>query len=522
MTYAPLKRPERTTAPPKQASVADRRSPRIIGPTADSQHRLPASLALSAPIQAKLKVGAVHDPLEHEADAIAERVVSGLQGTTSKTPPTSARELIQRQCETCDSEEEEAMVQRTAATTSPAPAASSGLASQLHQARQGGRPLEIEVRRPMERGFGTDFSQVNVHTDDRAATLSQQLNARAFTTGNDVFFNLGEFRPQQTDGKRLLAHELSHVVQQRGAIPVVRRKEKDRPGDTASVIWARRVDGNGKLARWTKYLAHGKFVALLQMRARRAQQAALEVSAEDGLKARLQQFIELAAGRPATADGENQISPVTDKDPVVEETTREEVTASERPRFFEDDAAWTAARELVSNFGLKYVTSDTQSQWSAEYVADFQRAFAAVSSPVQTQVLGGLAVTLWAAFSAHDQHTAEMFGECGDQELRVSKQDWGALTSAGRVEAVLHEVGHGLAMCRPGLSDAFWQWASSNAMATDDVGRVIGGALFESYLTATDAGHRPHEFFAHVYAVSVIDPGRLPKRLQEWARKHLP
>jgi hypothetical protein len=77
----------------------------------------------------------------------------------------------------------------------------------------------------MEHGFGAEFSRVKVHVDDRAAGLARQLNARAFTIGNDVFFNRGEFRPQQTDGKRLLAHELSHVVQQRGSLAVIRRKE---------------------------------------------------------------------------------------------------------------------------------------------------------------------------------------------------------------------------------------------------------------------------------------------------------
>jgi hypothetical protein len=69
----------------------------------------------------------------------------------------------------------------------------------------------------MEPVFGADFSQVRVHTDTQANTLNRTLSARAFTTGRDIFFRQGEYRPGSSTGQELIAHELTHVVQQGGA-----------------------------------------------------------------------------------------------------------------------------------------------------------------------------------------------------------------------------------------------------------------------------------------------------------------
>ena len=80
-----------------------------------------------------------------------------------------------------------------------------------------GRPLDGGVRSRMEGAFGQDFSGVRVHSGDRASRAAASLHARAFTTGADVAFNAGEYRPGTIEGDALLAHELAHVVQQRGA-----------------------------------------------------------------------------------------------------------------------------------------------------------------------------------------------------------------------------------------------------------------------------------------------------------------
>ncbi len=86
----------------------------------------------------------------------------------------------------------------------------------IQQARGNGLPLGKEIRASMESAFGADFSGVRVHTDNRADMLNRRLNARAFTTGKDIFFRQGEHNPGSSAGRELLAHELTHVVQQNG------------------------------------------------------------------------------------------------------------------------------------------------------------------------------------------------------------------------------------------------------------------------------------------------------------------
>ena len=81
-------------------------------------------------------------------------------------------------------------------------------------ARGGGTALDSGVRAQMESSFGADFGRVRIHDNSGADSLNRSLSARAFTTGTDIFFRQGEYRPGSSDGRRLLAHELTHVVQQ--------------------------------------------------------------------------------------------------------------------------------------------------------------------------------------------------------------------------------------------------------------------------------------------------------------------
>jgi hypothetical protein len=80
-----------------------------------------------------------------------------------------------------------------------------------------GRPLEAGVARAVGGHLGDPLGDVRVHHDQHAAALSRAVSARAFTVGNDVFFGAGEYSPGTHSGRELLAHELTHVVQQRGA-----------------------------------------------------------------------------------------------------------------------------------------------------------------------------------------------------------------------------------------------------------------------------------------------------------------
>lgn len=100
----------------------------------------------------------------------------------------------------------------------------------IQRARGGGRPIDQGVRTRMESSFGTDFSGVRVHTDAKADALNQTLNARAFTTGQDIFFRQGRYNPGSSKGRELLAHELTHVVQQ-NRDEIQPKLTVGRPGD---------------------------------------------------------------------------------------------------------------------------------------------------------------------------------------------------------------------------------------------------------------------------------------------------
>ncbi len=110
----------------------------------------------------------------------------------------------------------------------PEPGAS--FEAQLAGSRGSGSPMPAETRSFFEERIGADFSGVRVHADASAARMAGQINARAFTHGSDVYFGAGQYSPGTDDGRRLLAHELTHTVQQAGAAPPIQRDEpKDTP-----------------------------------------------------------------------------------------------------------------------------------------------------------------------------------------------------------------------------------------------------------------------------------------------------
>ncbi|HHM05138.1 MAG TPA: DUF4157 domain-containing protein [Gammaproteobacteria bacterium] len=172
-----------------------------------------------APIQAKLTVGAANDRYEQEADRVAAQVMR-----MPATPAMGAPPRIQRLCAECEDElqrqvdeEEEELVQ---AKAGPGGVASvpPGVSAQVQALRGGGQPLPAETRAFFEPRFGHDFSQVRVHADQRAAASARALNARAYTRGYDIAFGAGQYSPDTDQGRHLLAHELTHVVQQNSDI----------------------------------------------------------------------------------------------------------------------------------------------------------------------------------------------------------------------------------------------------------------------------------------------------------------
>ncbi len=107
-------------------------------------------------------------------------------------------------------------VQREAAGTTTAPP---DVEQDMERQKHGGRPLTGAERQYFEPGFGADFSQVRVHDDAEAARAADSLNAKAFTQGSHIFFGSGYHQPNDTPGRQLMAHELTHTLQQGGAQP---------------------------------------------------------------------------------------------------------------------------------------------------------------------------------------------------------------------------------------------------------------------------------------------------------------
>ncbi len=163
-------------------------------------------------IQTKLTVGQPGDQYEQEADAMAEHVMR-MPLQAEHVPMISRLHTgnpLQRMCSDC---EEEMQVQRVESSGGEG-YASDHIASRL-QSRQGqGSALPPATQAQMEQSFGTDFREVRIHTDAEAVQMSQDLNAQAFTHGSDIYFNQGKYDPVSSVGKRLLAHELTHTVQQ--------------------------------------------------------------------------------------------------------------------------------------------------------------------------------------------------------------------------------------------------------------------------------------------------------------------
>ncbi|MEH1965086.1 eCIS core domain-containing protein [Nostoc sp.] len=126
-----------------------------------------------------------------------------------ETPPLQREELP-------DEEDELQMKPMVQPVTGGGMAASPNLSADIQRARGSGQPLADSIRVPMEQAFGADFSGVRIHTGSQANQLNQSIQAKAFTTGQDVFFRQGTYEPRSQGGQELLAHELTHVVQQSG------------------------------------------------------------------------------------------------------------------------------------------------------------------------------------------------------------------------------------------------------------------------------------------------------------------
>jgi len=219
-------------------------------------------------IQTKLTIGKSNDKYEAEADRVADKVVNntskpalqkkcaacegeekvqkkpiiqkvgedeevqpklaaGIQKmeeeeVQSKLIPTIQKmeeeeETQAKPLTTIQKKEEEETVQ-TKAETSRKQTAPSWVSQKIQDAKGKGDTMSDGTRSFMENRFGSDFGNVKIHNNTASHELSTKLNAQAFTVGNDVYFNRGKYNPESSSGKHLLAHELTHTVQQTGGV----------------------------------------------------------------------------------------------------------------------------------------------------------------------------------------------------------------------------------------------------------------------------------------------------------------
>lgn len=173
------------------------------------------TFGLSFGLQRKPIISAPGDEQENEADAVADKVMRMADPSAVTAAPIS----IQRKCATCDcadcKDESHQSIQREATSTSHTHQGLDAGAA-LREARAPGQPLPVDVRAFFEPRFGHDFSRVRVHADGAAADAARGVQARAYTVGQDIVFGQGHYAPRTTEGRRLLAHELVHTVQQGG------------------------------------------------------------------------------------------------------------------------------------------------------------------------------------------------------------------------------------------------------------------------------------------------------------------
>lgn len=171
-------------------------------------------------IQPKLKIGRPDDKYEKEADHIADQVM--------RMPDTG----IQRKCRECEDEEKLQKKTTSNILESDASFASHKISNRLASHAGQGSRLQYNVQKEMEQKIGADFGGVHIHTGSDSIQLNRQLGARAFTHGRDIFFNKGEYNPASHSGKHLLAHELTHVVQQSDSVGRVVQMDNNNNSST--------------------------------------------------------------------------------------------------------------------------------------------------------------------------------------------------------------------------------------------------------------------------------------------------
>lgn len=230
-----------------QRTLGNQKTRAILTQTKQPTKQPPSSITASLQrmlatrnIQAKLTVNAPNDQYEQEADTTAKQVVAAINAPAAKTitaqrqeEDNAAEQAMAKPLSTLQRQEDDELamtkpdIQRVRYDNGGA--VDEDVERDIQGAQGKGHPLADNVRGPIEQAFGADFSGVNIHTDSQSDQLNQAVQAKAFTTGQDIFFRQGEYSPSSQSGQELLAHELTHVVQQTGGRPLQRKQGESKP-----------------------------------------------------------------------------------------------------------------------------------------------------------------------------------------------------------------------------------------------------------------------------------------------------
>ncbi len=205
-----------------------------------------ANMLRTGGVQAKLAVSQSGDAYEQEADRVAD-LFTNMRGISSVL---SSPLVLQRKCSACsagarcpncEKEEEEKEKLRTQRKPSSSVTRNDSVPDDFLSSLGSGLDLDLSLRESLESRFGHDFGGVRIHTGSRATQSARAINALAYTRGRDIVFGEGQFAPETPAGLRLLAHELTHVVQQgaqnRAPIPpTIQRKEPDQAQKESSRV----------------------------------------------------------------------------------------------------------------------------------------------------------------------------------------------------------------------------------------------------------------------------------------------
>jgi hypothetical protein len=182
-------------------------------------------------VQAKLMVGAADDSYEREADAVADTVMRSPSEAHAEPPnAVSGHSPIQQ-----------TRANLTGLDASQSFAVDGQFERELALQQRGGAPLPGAFRAKMEPRFGASFAGVRVHADAAADRLNRSVNAKAFTAGSHIYFRQGAYSPGNTAGNRLIAHELTHTLQQTGGQPLQRSAGEGSAGGVRSGLKIRRT-----------------------------------------------------------------------------------------------------------------------------------------------------------------------------------------------------------------------------------------------------------------------------------------